>query len=219
MRENKIRLAIVGSRDFKDNALFNTHVKEFIKSIPEDVVEIVSGGTEGTDTMAEELANIIGLSLKVFKPEYSKYGMTAPLVRNEHIVDNADYVLAFVKGESRGTHDTINKATKKGIPVKVINISDEHRAKLSIKKQQVAEEGYEQEFEDDRRMGNIDYPFPEPRYRLKIEDPKTFPYTFHEGGYFQYKEDAEYVMDLLISFRHDISVEIITLYESEKNYM
>ena len=57
-----------------------------------------------------------------FLPDYSRYGRGAPLQRNSLIVQNADWVLAFVTASSKGTWDTIRKAErakKKTIIVKV----------------------------------------------------------------------------------------------------
>ena len=39
------------------------------------------------------------------------------------IIENADELIAFHINESEGTQDTINKAKKKGIPVKVFTYS------------------------------------------------------------------------------------------------
>ena len=73
------------------------------------VTEIVSGGAKGTDQLAEMLAEELNIAMKVFLPEYNKYGNDAPLMRNTHIIDYADKVIAFVDDSSRDTDDTIRK--------------------------------------------------------------------------------------------------------------
>ena len=61
-----------------------------------------------------------GMKLTEFLPNYEKYGRIAPLKRNITIIENADMVLAFWDGKSRGTKFTIDKAKPRGIPVQII---------------------------------------------------------------------------------------------------
>lgn len=83
---------------------------------------IISGGAKGTDTYAKKFAKKYHIPYYEYLPEYKRYGIKAPLVRNKLIVDNADAVLAFWDGESRGTKYTIVYANKIGKPVKIIRI-------------------------------------------------------------------------------------------------
>jgi hypothetical protein len=46
----------------------------------------------------------------------------APILRNQTIVDNSNYFIAMQQNKSRGTQDAINKAVKRGIPIKIITI-------------------------------------------------------------------------------------------------
>ena len=89
------------------------------KFLPEDVTEIVSGGAKGIDTCAKEYALSNGIKLTEFLPEYEKYGRSAPLKRNITIIENADLVLAFWDGSSRGTKYVMDKCRSRGIPVKL----------------------------------------------------------------------------------------------------
>lgn len=91
-------------------------------NLPADCDEIVSGGADGIDRYAEELANQKNIPLTVFPPDYAKYGKRAPLERNQLIVQHSDTVLAFWDCYSRGTAHTINACIKNGVPVKVIPI-------------------------------------------------------------------------------------------------
>ncbi len=61
-----------------------------------------------------------GMKLTEFLPNYEKYGRIAPLKRNITIIENADMVLAFWDGKSRGTKFTIDKTKQRGIPVQII---------------------------------------------------------------------------------------------------
>lgn len=106
-----MRVAIVGSRGLS--------VTNLGKYLPEDVTEIVSGGARGIDTCAREYAIAHGIKLTEFLPEYEKYGRSAPLKRNITIIENADLVLAFWDGTSRGTKFVIDNCKSRSIPVKV----------------------------------------------------------------------------------------------------
>lgn len=114
-----MRLAIIGSR--------NLSVSNLEKYMPSGVSEIVSGGARGIDTCAKEYAMENDLILTEFLPEYSKYGRSAPLVRNDLIIDYADEVIAFWDGKSRGTKYVIEKCKSKNKKLTVIRCDDEFR--------------------------------------------------------------------------------------------
>jgi hypothetical protein len=90
--------------------------------LPEATSTIVSGGARGVDTLAENFARQRGLKTIIHYPDYKRYGRRAPLVRNSLIVEDADQVIAFWDGVSRGTHDTIKKAERKGKPVLIVSV-------------------------------------------------------------------------------------------------
>ena len=55
-----------------------------------------------------------------FLPEYKIHGRYAPLKRNLEIIDNADFVLAFWDGKSRGTKFVIDNCRKINKPIRVL---------------------------------------------------------------------------------------------------
>lgn len=101
-----MKVAVIGSRGLV--------VKNLGKYLPPDTTEIVSGGARGIDACAEQYARENGIPIKVFLPEYNKYGKGAPLKRNIQIIDYADMVLAFWDGASHGTKFVIDKCREKG---------------------------------------------------------------------------------------------------------
>ena len=105
-----MRLAIVGSREFENYDLVCAEVAKIKETQTIDL--IVSGGAKGADTLALKYAALNHIPLMEFKPDYEKYGRGAPLQRNTLIVQNSDWVLAFVAPTSKGTWDTIRKAQK-----------------------------------------------------------------------------------------------------------
>lgn len=106
-----MRVAVIGSRGIS--------VSDLGKYLPEDTTEIVSGGARGVDTSARKYALSHGIKLTEFLPEYSLYGRAAPLKRNLAIIQNADIVLAFWDGNSRGTKFVIDSCHRLGIEVSV----------------------------------------------------------------------------------------------------
>ncbi len=107
-----MRVAIVGSR-----CIENVNLEEYL---PEKVTEIISGGAKGVDSCARAYARAKGIKLTEFLPDYRRYGCGAPLRRNLMILENADLVLAFWDGESRGTRYVIENAREMGKTVKAI---------------------------------------------------------------------------------------------------
>ena len=106
-----MRVAVIGSR-----GLCVENLEEYL---PKDTTEIVSGGARGVDASAREYALRHGLKLTEYLPEYSRYGRATPLKRNITIIENADLVLAFWDGTSRGTKFVIDNCEKRNIPIKV----------------------------------------------------------------------------------------------------
>lgn len=109
-----MKVAVIGSRSIK-----NADISQYI---PKEATEIITGGAVGVDRLAEREARLRGIPLKVFKPDYEKYGKSAPLIRNKLIADNCDMLVAFWDGVSRGTVFTWRYARKTGKPVKVYKL-------------------------------------------------------------------------------------------------
>ena len=109
-----MKLLVAGSRA----------VKEFDLSphIPTDVDLLISGGATGIDTLAEQYADEHNIPKLIIRPEYSRYGRGAPIVRNKQMVEAADTVLAIWDGRSKGTLSTINYAQKLSKKVIIINV-------------------------------------------------------------------------------------------------
>ncbi len=103
------RVAIVGSRSFDNYDEFKTSI-EYLTAI--NGLELISGGAIGTDQLAERFAHEHGIPIVTFLPDYKKYGRAAPLKRNDLIIDNANAVIAFWDGESRGTGYVVKKCKK-----------------------------------------------------------------------------------------------------------
>ena len=110
-------LAIIGSRSIKDYNLIESVILQHI-SITE-INEIVSGGAVGVDTLAREFAQKHGIKLTEFLPEREKFGREAARLRNTTIIEHCDRCFAFVKNNSRGTLDAVQKCRAMGKPCEV----------------------------------------------------------------------------------------------------
>lgn len=97
-----MKLLIAGSRQINNF--------DFSKYISDDVDTILSGGAKGIDSLAELFADKHRLSKIILRPRYDLYGKSAPLKRNEELVQMADKILIIWDGSSRGTKYTINYA-------------------------------------------------------------------------------------------------------------
>jgi len=114
-----MKIGIIGSRKFDKYELLKETVCKILTNHPEQEVSFVSGGAKGADTLAEKLAGELDIPILLFKPDYHKFGRSAPLVRNKEIVANSDLLVAFPVGESKGTYYTIEQA-KPTIPFIII---------------------------------------------------------------------------------------------------
>lgn len=107
-----MKIAIIGSRE-PGNINFAKELEKRTNIQSGDT--IISGGAKGIDSLAAEYATAHGLALVEIRPDYAKNGRGATFIRNREIVDNADMVVAFWNGTSKGTKYTIDYANKKGV--------------------------------------------------------------------------------------------------------
>lgn len=107
-----MKVAIIGSR-----SLIITNFEDYI---PENTVEIISGGAKGIDSCAKDFALKHSLKYTEFLPKYNLYGKAAPLRRNLEIISYADMILAFWDEKSRGTKFVIDNCKKVKKPIKII---------------------------------------------------------------------------------------------------
>lgn len=113
-----MKVAVIGTRRVPD-----TIASHMLAYLPAGTTELVSGGAEGVDRAAEEIAASLSLPIRRFLPDYERYGRRAPLMRNLEIVQYADEVLAFWDGASRGTMHSIAECIRLGRPVRVIPLN------------------------------------------------------------------------------------------------
>lgn len=127
-----MRVAVVGSRRFTDEAL----VRKYVRALPADTT-VVSGGCRGPDSWAEDEAKARGLATEIYPAKWddlfaepchvrhrldgSAFNALAGFNRNTLLANAADQVIAFVvPSRDGGAEDTVRKAVRRGIPVLLV---------------------------------------------------------------------------------------------------
>ena len=64
--------------------------------------------------MSEAVARHLGIPHRHIHADWKQYGRRAGPIRNAQVVAEADVIIAFPIGESKGTRDAISKARKAG---------------------------------------------------------------------------------------------------------
>ena len=115
-QKQHIKLAIIGSRSFKNKK----YKDESLKSLQDEYIFdiVVSGGANGADAMGEQWANKQKIPTNIFYPDF-KNRKHAYHFRNRQIVEQSDVVVAFWDGSSTGTKYTMSYAKKIGKKVVV----------------------------------------------------------------------------------------------------
>jgi len=123
------KLWVAGSRDFPKLEL----AARFIRDVPmllwpqatREEIEILEGAARGVDQLAGMIAKEEGYGLRVLPAQWSEYGPSAGMVRNEKLCRMADALLALWDGKSRGTEHSIELARAKGIPVVLVEVRED----------------------------------------------------------------------------------------------
>jgi hypothetical protein len=113
-----MKLAVVGSRTFNNYDLLKKEIDEIRKQY--NITEIVSGGANGADKLAEKYARENNLKITIFPALWNKYGKRAGFIRNEKIWQHCDLGIAFWDGESKGTKHSFLLSKKYNKYLKII---------------------------------------------------------------------------------------------------
>jgi hypothetical protein len=112
-----MKVIIAGSRTFKDLDLLTKTCDYYLQNQAD--VEIVSGTAAGADTLGEMYALTRNYKVTRFPADWNKYGRAAGYIRNEEMAKNADALIAFWDGISKGTEHMINIAKKYNLKIRV----------------------------------------------------------------------------------------------------
>ena len=101
-----MKIAVIGSRKFDDYEKMKSVLDMF------SITRVISGGAQGADRMSERYAKEKGIQTEIYLADWDLFGKKAGFLRNTTIIENAEVVVAFWDGKSRGTRDSIGKANK-----------------------------------------------------------------------------------------------------------
>lgn len=115
------KVIIAGGRDFLDYNLLKEKVNNILidKRLTHKIV-IISGCARGADTLGMRYASENILDVDEYPADWDKYGKKAGYMRNVEMAENADALIAFWDGKSKGTKHMIDIATERNLPIRVI---------------------------------------------------------------------------------------------------
>ncbi len=118
----EFRVIIAGTRDFSNYELLKEKCDNILSAKRKDSnIVILSGTAKGADRLGERYARERGFLLRRFPADWDKDGNKAGPIRNAKMADNADALIAFWDGTSRGTAHMIMTAKERGLVTRVIN--------------------------------------------------------------------------------------------------
>ena len=129
----EFRVIIAGTRDFSDYQLLRDKCDAILSSKRQDSnIVIVSGTARGADRLGERYARERGYEIRQFPADWLNDEKKAGPIRNAKMADNADALIAFWDGQSRGTKNMIETAKRKGLVIRTINTNRSRVATATI---------------------------------------------------------------------------------------
>lgn len=117
------KVIIAGSRSFADYEKLKSVCDSILPNqYSEPSITILSGTSSGSDSLGERYAHERGYALQRHPADWKKYGKAAGPIRNRQMAENADVLIAFWNGRSKGTKNMIKTAKKLGLIVETILI-------------------------------------------------------------------------------------------------
>ena len=115
------KIIIAGGRDFMDYNLLKKKADKILqeKKVTHKIV-IISGCARGADTLGLRYASENAFDVEEYPANWDKYGKKAGYMRNVEMAENADALIAFWDGKSKGTKHMIDIATERNLPTRVI---------------------------------------------------------------------------------------------------
>lgn len=113
------RVIVAGVRDFSNYELLESKLNRILQNITDEIV-IVCGMARGADTLGERYAKANGIRVEYYPADWNKYGKSAGYIRNEQMAKNADALIAFWDGKSKGTKNMIDLAEKYRLNIRTV---------------------------------------------------------------------------------------------------
>lgn len=116
------KLIVAGCRWFEDWDLIVGELNQHIAENNLKVSEIISGGANGVDSLAELYAIRNKINFRLFRADWKKHGKKAGPIRNTHMSYYGDFLVAFWDQKSRGTRHMIQCMKQLDKPVVIVDI-------------------------------------------------------------------------------------------------
>lgn len=109
-----MKIIVAGSRDFTDYSLLDRELSNL------NIDCVITGLARGADLLGKKWAELNNKKILEFPAEWDKYGKSAGYKRNAQMLKEADFLIAFWDGKSKGTKNMIDIAANK-IEIRIIN--------------------------------------------------------------------------------------------------
>ena len=115
------KIIIAGGRDFMDYNLLKEKANKILqeKKVTHKIV-IISGCARGADTLGLRYASENAFDVEGYPANWDKYGKKAGYMRKVEMAENANALIAFWDGKSKGTKHMIDIAIERNLPTRVI---------------------------------------------------------------------------------------------------
>lgn len=121
-----VNVIIAGSRDFTDEKFLFNRVGDWVRALPLGVhhqdITVFCGGADGADALGLAWARFNGCAVAHYPAKWRDHGKAAGPIRNAEMADDAEILIAFWDGKSKGTRNMIDTALKKGLEVHVYRV-------------------------------------------------------------------------------------------------
>jgi hypothetical protein len=114
-----VRTIIAGSREGFTYDDIHTKMEQVLLGDRFPVTCVFCGGARGVDTFGADYAKVMGIPVEYHIASWEIYGKRAGFMRNEFMAANADALIAFWDGKSKGTKHMIDTAMKYGLWIKI----------------------------------------------------------------------------------------------------
>ena len=114
------KIIIAGGRDFNNRFLLAASICDVLKELEEINPTIISGDARGADTLGAKYAYDNGWPVEHYPADWDRWGKSAGYRRNYDMAKEADALVAFWDGKSRGTKHMIEIMEKLNKPVWII---------------------------------------------------------------------------------------------------
>lgn len=112
-----MNILVCGGRDFTNIKLLRKYCSSIIS---ENDTVLCGMAPNGADLFAYRWCKQYNVNILEFPADWKKYGKGAGMVRNNLMLKQAHYILAFWDGKSPGTGHNVEQAKKLKIPITIV---------------------------------------------------------------------------------------------------